>query len=817
MKPARLVALGMWLLLLTASAVLIEHAHYSADLSAFLPRSPSPLQQLLVQQLRTGPSARLILIGIEGADAATRASLSRALAQSLRAESAFTLIANGEAGSSEREQQLLFAHRYQLSPAVTAGRFSVAGLHAAIADSIDLLASPAGMLAQQLFAADPTGETLQAIDQFQSASQPRLEQGVWSSRDRNRALLIAQTRAEGADTDAQEQAVALIRAAFARTKAALPRAQASQPALSLLLSGPGFLSVQARATIKHEALRLSLLSTGLIVTLLLAVYRSLPALLLGMAPVVSGALAGVAAVSVGFGVVFGLTLGFGITLTGESVDYPIYYLIQARSGDASSDTAAATAGSNAPQAHARAVLWSIIGLGALTSICGFASLLSSQFAGLAQLGLYSVSGLVVAAAVTRWVLPALLPIGVRIPDLSPLGSILTRWLRSVRLPLIPALALALACIAIIAYYHQRLWDRSLSALSPLPTVTQTLDAQLRTDLGAPDVSNLVIVNAASEEAALESVESVAQRLDQLAAQNLIAGYDSPARYLPSLAAQQTRLASLPDAPTLRAHLAAALSGLPVSSSTLDPFLMAVEAARHAAPVTRATLGDSSLGLAVDGLLWHEGEQWRAMLPLHAPASGGDIDLMKVRAAVADLAPRGVVAFNLKQETDRLYDEYLSAATRQSALGLAAIVLLLALSLRDARRVLLVLAPLMLSVLVVGASFALGGGGLTIMHLIGLLLIVAIGSNYALFFDRNAAEADPALLPRTLASLLVANTSTVMAFGVLATSSVPVLNALGRTVAPGALLALLFAALLAPRKLFGGSPFVAAAAGKSLEP
>ena len=120
MKPTRSVALGLWLLLLTASALLIGQAHYSADLSAFLPRSPSPLQQLLVQQLRTGPSGRLILIGIEGADAATRASLSRALAQSLRSESAFTLIANGEAGSSEREQQLLFAHRYQLSPAVTA-------------------------------------------------------------------------------------------------------------------------------------------------------------------------------------------------------------------------------------------------------------------------------------------------------------------------------------------------------------------------------------------------------------------------------------------------------------------------------------------------------------------------------------------------------------------------------------------------------------------------------------------------------------------------------------------------------------------------
>ena len=45
----------------------------------------------------------------------------------------------------------------------------------------------------------------------------------------------------------------------------------------------------------------------------------------------------------------------------------------------------------------------------LTSVCGFASLLPSGFPGLAQLGAYSISGLIAAAAVTRFVLPELLP------------------------------------------------------------------------------------------------------------------------------------------------------------------------------------------------------------------------------------------------------------------------------------------------------------------------------------------------------------------------------------------------------------------------
>ncbi|HUA25828.1 MAG TPA: MMPL family transporter, partial [Steroidobacteraceae bacterium] len=95
----------------------------------------------------------------------------------------------------------------------------------------------------------------------------------------------------------------------------------------------------------------------------------------------------------------------------------------------------------------------------------------------------------------------------------------------------------------------------------------------------------------------------------------------------------------------------------------------------------------------------------------------------------------------------------------------------------------------------------------LLHVVGMLLIVAVGSNYALFFDErfsasaaggagsgNGAAAT-ATSELTLASLLVANCATVVAFGVLALSSVPVLHDLGETVAPGAFLALIYAALL----------------------
>ena len=102
-----------------------------------------------------------------------------------------------------------------------------------------------------------------------------------------------------------------------------------------------------------------------------------------------------------------------------------------------------------------------------------------------------------------------------------------------------------------------------------------------------------------------------------------------------------------------------------------------------------------------------------------------------------------------------------------------------------------------AVISVVAGLTLFGQQLIIMHLVGLLLVVAVGSNYALFFNRADAAADgQCIAPRTLASVFFANLTTVAGFGALAFSSVSILQALGVTVAPGVILALVYAAIFA---------------------
>jgi len=771
-------ALLIWLTLVAVAAVLAMRAHYTADLSAFLPRAPTATQRLLVDQLREGLASRLITMQIDAPDVTTRARLSAGLAQRLRVSPAFVSINNGDPATALRDERFLLEHRYQLSQGVTPERFSVEGLRGAIGDTLDLLASPVGLLAKPLLPRDPTGEMVQIIDQL-GGTAPRTREGLWSSRDGEHALLLAQTRALGSDTDGQQRAVQAIQGAFAAARTDLP--PALRGSATLRMTGPGVFSVEAREHIRGEVIRLSTLSTLLVVLLLGIIYRSLPALALGLIPVASGALAGVAAVTLGFGVVHGITLGFGITLIGETVDYSIYLFIQSQRGRASSW---------------HRVVWPTIRLGMLTSVCGFVSLLPSGFPGLAQLGLYSIAGLLAGAAVTRFVLPRLLPKSLTMRDLTPLGLQLAQLMQQASRARAFLVLIPLAAGAILYLHRDSLWNRELSALSPVSRADQELDARMHADLGTPDAGYLVALSGSDSESVLRAAERVGVRLEQLTDAGVIGGFESPAHYLPSSATQHERQASLPSEPQLRERLQQALAGLPLHTRTLEPFIQELERARSAPLLTRSDLAHTSLGAAVEALLFESAGTWHALLPLQAPLQqSGAIDTGRLQKALSQ-EPGEPVVLGVKKEADRLYATYLREAIGLSLAGFAAIILLLSVTLRSTERVLRIITPLGLAVIAVVGGLALCGQQLTILHVIGMLLIVAVGSNYALFFDRRAVEHAEGSVPLTLASLAVANLATVMTFGVLALSSVPVLSALGQTVAPGTLLALLFSALLA---------------------
>lgn len=768
MKRPRGLAIILWLSGLLVSAAIIARTDFATDMSAFLPKSASPSQQILVDQLQHGIASRLILIGVKGAGPDPLAAVSKSMAATLRQSPRFALVSNGEGESRDRD--FLWRNRYLLSPMVTPERFTVDQLRDALRRDLQLLASSMGLLVKQSLPADPTGEMLVLIDGLGSGLRPTTHDGVWFSPDLGRALLMVQTRAAGFDIDSQERSLATIRGAFEQAQESVAGAGKA----TLAVTGPAVFAVESRAQIKKEATRFTIIATLLVALILLAAFRSPIVLGLALLPVASGALAGVAVVSLGFGFVHGITLGFGVTLIGEAVDYAIYLFSQTSRDDGTRTTLAR--------------IWPTIRLGLLLSILGFSAMLLSGFPGFVQLGLFTITGLVVAASVARWVLPGLTPAGFT-------GSRMIAWVTAVpasghfMIYVRAALGLLVAAAAVVLVFHRGgFWEDELLSMSPVPLAEQKLDETLRREMGAPDVRYLGIVTAPDDEMALRESERVGRTFSALVAQGAMAGFDAPDHYLPSKETQRARQAALPVATELRARLDEASSGLPFRGDLFRPFLADVAAAKTQPLLNRASLDATSLSLRLESLLLRRENASVAILPLR-----GVTDVSRVEEQVRALGQSDVMLLDLKRQSDQLLTTYMDEAKMLALLGGAAIVILLAASLRSIRRVTYVLAPLIAAVIVTTAILILSVHKLSIFNLIGLLLVVAVGSNYSLFFERQDLRTNGG--ERVRASVILANLCTVIAFAVISLSSTPVLHGIGLTVAIGAFLSLVFSLAL----------------------
>jgi predicted exporter len=301
---------------------------------------------------------------------------------------------------------------------------------------------------------------------------------------------------------------------------------------------------------------------------------------------------------------------------------------------------------------------------------------------------------------------------------------------------------------------------------------------------------------------------------------------------------------LPDADALGQRLAEATAGGPLPAARLQGFVTDVQAQRSLKPLTSADFAGTPLASALSAQLVSSpagqagaasapgaaAQRWTALISLQLPEPepGAAAIRAPVHQALAGLT--GTRLVQIQPELAALYSHYLVEARWQASIGALVVLALLAWHIKNLRRLAQVVLPMLASVLLVLGGLTLAGQALGVLHLVGLLLVVAVGSNYALFFDhlgqqagrqtgrqpgqQTAQQSDqqprggPGLADQppdqtrndTLASLLLANLTTVVSFGLLASSSVGALSAIGQVVAPGALLALLLSAsFMAPRR------------------
>lgn len=766
MKGARLGILVAWLAALAAlGAIVATQLKVGTDLRSFMPAPTTPDQKLLMDQVGEGPGSRLLLVAIDGGDDAAKAALSRGLAAALRKEAAFTQVVNGDFDLGMLDTRLM-PYRFLLSPTLDTQALDEDYLADQLQQRLDDLGSPAATLLKGLLPRDPTLETLKLAERWTPARSPEVREGVWFS-SRGEALLLAQTRGAGFDPGAQDEAIGRLRAAFA----ALPDSAGSH----LTISGPGYFTVVVNAQTRDQADWIGRISTIGFIVLMLAAYRSVSSLLFGALPVATGALAGIAVMTLCFSEVHGITLAFGFTLLGVAQEYPIRLLSHRRAGESA---VASVKG-----------LWPLL-LTAIASACiAYLAFYASGVGGLKQLAVFTIMGLLAAGFTTRYALPYLLPARARDVADTPGLARFRGWLDALPRPRWLPIPVAAAAVAMLAFAPGPFWQNDLSALTPLPRDLLMTDARLRGELGAPDVRYLLVVQAPTADGVLAASAKLEPRLREQVAAKTLDGFELPSIYLPDLATQRARQAKLPDRATLDAALDGALDGMPFRKDLFAPFVDDVETARGAPLLTPDVFARSPLGQRLAAMLVPRGDHWVGLSAL-----SGVHDASAIAAAVAS-AGANARLLDLKDASESLVAEY---RTRILHALLAATLLLLVtitLALRSVRRAWHVLAPMTLATFLVLAVERVVGIPISLFHLVALILAAGLGLHYALFFERDTG--DPAEQRRTLHATVVCVISALLVFGMLAWSSIPVLRAIGLTVSLGVAFHFCLSILMAP--------------------
>lgn len=723
-----------------------------SDLRLFMPSPRTAMERLVLEEIGEGPASRMLLITISGAEPSAAAETSSALTTTLRGNAAFRWAANGE-GSLDDIPERLLPYRYLLSPTLDSSRLDAQFLTVQLRERLHDMASPAAGFLEPILPRDPTLELLKLAESWQPAVQPQLLFGVWFDATGTEALLVAETRAAGFDPQGQRVAMDALRLAFERVRTAR--------GLRLEVSGPGAFSVLMKERTQTEAQWLGTVATLGMVILMLVAYRSVSVLVLGLLPLASAGLAGLAVVSAVFGTVHGITLAFGFTLIGVAQDYPMHLFSHQHAG-------------LDPRDNARS-LWPTLATGVASTCVAYLSFLFSGVRGLAQLSVFTIAGLAVAGLTTRYLLPPLVPARGRDAGESVVLGRLWNAIAALPRPLWLGIGVGAACIAVLWLSPRPLWQDELGGLTPVPRPLIERDVALRRELGAPDIRYLLVIQGDDAQAVLTRESALEAELAALVKRGALTGFDHAARYLPTREQQARRQAALPQRQELQASLDAALRATPFKPGVFAPFLDDVEQARRLPLLGPEDLAGTPLEARVGGLLLERDGHWTGLVTLTGLRDPAALERI---AAAND----GATLLDLKQASEDLVAHQRERILWCLAASAILLMLVVFVALREIVRVRRVLAPMALTTLVVLALLHAAGVTLNLFHLIALVLTAGLGLDYALFFER-AAE-DPAEQRRTLHAVLVCSISTLMVFALLAVSSLPVLRSIGVTVTAG---------------------------------
>ncbi|MFV2029740.1 MMPL family transporter [Neisseria sp. S1] len=549
------------------------------------------------------------------------------------------------------------------------------------------------------------------------------------------------------------------------------RALAAKQQAEVLSAGGAVFAATAKKDAERESRLMSTAGLGLTLALLLWVFRSGRVLVLVL-PLLAGMLAGLAAVLAVFGQIHILTIVIGTSLIGMLVDFPLHWL---------TPSVFSAKGRIWQAERAMKHVLPTFAVSLVITVAGYALLWFTPLPILRQTAVFSGFALLGAFGATVCWLPLLfvryqnksVPFATLTDKLYPLAGRLKKRLQKRGWVILAGILLAIGLWRSDWHDDIRQWV----AVQP----EMLAEAQAIGHLSGADFGGqYIVVEAADEDGLLLQSARVEAALQPLIADKKLDGVQSLNQWIQNTADQQTLRTHLKNlALTPRAW--ASMREIGVPRQTMKS---ALEQAASAPTVTLSQSLQTPLAEAWQPLYLGEviPGRWAAVVRLN-----GVHDVSAVKAVVT-----GISGIHWADKRAHLNELFHHTRNQAAWLKLAsyALALLVLWKIFGIWRGMLVLAVPLASALCTVAVLGWIGLPVSLFAMFGLLLVSAIGVDYAVYAGavHETAEA-------RLGGMLLAALTTGISFVLLATSSTPAVAAFGISVAVGVVFNLLFASWL----------------------
>lgn len=542
----------------------------------------------------------------------------------------------------------------------------------------------------------------------------------------------------------------------------LIRQQLASQNLTLLASSGLLFAASGQAQASTEMQWIGGISTIGALLLIVLLFRSIRSLL-AFLPAILGMWVGVTLCVLLFGKIHVMTLVLGASLIGVTIDFPLHYLSKAWRDN---------------QWDSWGVLQATLSgltLGVITNAIGYLALAFTPFPALTQVAVFSVAGLLAAYLTTVCLLPWLFQAHQMYLSSTPVK--IMQWLLDIRAHLLSkvsnvTLALALIIFTLGGLWHLQVKDDLRAWVNPEANLL-TQAQQIGQITGYQPTSQFFLVRADSEALLFSRLQQITDQLDHAIQQQYLTSYMAPNQLLagkvgsPSLqqvtanlsAEQFAGLVDVGIAPELLTYELQQLSQLPERDS-------------------QAVLQNSFA------------EPWRNLWLQQDDGSFASMVSLQGVKQLDDLAALatgidGVTWVDRPAELNQLFKQTQTTAIELKIISSVLILIVLSFAL-GVRGALVTVGVSLCAAVVAAACLGWMGQTLTLFSLFGLLLVTAIGVDYAIIMYEGVGGAAVSLLGTFLAAV-----TTWLSFGLLGVSSTPVVSSFGIAVTLGLLFCFLF--------------------------